>query len=277
MLGLFLTVLGTIFDEVTTSIGKIAIKSKVENVFTFGFLSNLVCALFFLVLIMVRLPEQGISLWPTFLIRIVSETILSFITILAIVKCTRSTFGFIRVGTIPLLLVVDVIIGYSISNFQILGIVFVTFSLLYLFLNHGLDKRGLGLAILATILPVVTISLAKYDFNHGNSIELEQGVVYIVMTILFFIMALRSKENPFVLFKKPLVMLQFAAQALGAVLLTYSFNIMTPSVHTAAKRATSVAAAVASGKLVFKEKKIILKIVALVICILGIILLAVGK
>ncbi len=272
-----MTVLGTVFDEVTTSIGKIAVKAKIENVFTFGFLSNLVCAIFFLVLILVRLPVQGINSWPTFLIRIVLETVLGFITILAIIKCTRSTFGFIRVGTIPLLLVMDTVIGYSVSNFQILGIIFVTFSLLYLFLNHGLDKRGLGLAVLATILPVVTISLAKYDFNHGNSIELEQGVVYIIMTASFFIMAIRSEENPFVLFKKPLVMLQFAAQALGAVLLTYSFNIMTPSVHTAAKRATAVAAAVGSGNLVFKEKKLLLKIIALIICILGIVLLAVGK
>lgn len=182
-----------------------------------------------------------------------------------------------RVGTVPLLLVIDTLIGYSISNYQILGIALVTFSLLYLYLNHGLEKRGLGYAILSTILPVATISLAKYDFTHGNSIELEQSVILVVLTLFFFIMALKRKENPFALFKKPIILLQFVIQGIGGVLITYGFNLMTPSIHTAAKRSTSVAAAVASGNLVFKEKKIILKIIALVICILGIVLLAFGK
>lgn len=277
MLGLFLTILGTVLDEVSTSIGKIAIKSKIESLYTFGFFSYLTCALLFIILMLFRLPGQEMNAWPTFLARMITETILGYYTIVAIIKCSRSTFGFIRVGTVPLLLIVDAVLGYSISNYQIVGIALITFSLLYLYMNHGIEKRGLGYAILVTVLPVVAISLAKYDFNHGNSIELEQSMIFIAMTLFFFLLAMRAKEKPFALFKKPLVLTQFAAQAFGAVLITYGFNLMTPSVHTAAKRSTSVAAAVASGNLVFKEKKLILKIIALAICILGIALLAVGK
>lgn len=273
MLGVFLTILGTVFEEIGTSAGKVAVKLKVESIFSYGFISNLCATIMFAFLAVWRYPQLDISAWPTFLVRLPLELILSYLTIQAITKCSRSAFGFLRTGTIPLLLVVDAFMGYRLDGYQMLGIGLITAALLYLHMNHGLDKPGLKYAVLATIVPVATASLAKFDFNHGNSWELEQTIICAAITVFFYLVAKSKRERPFSLFKKPLVLMQACATAASSAVLTYGFLLIAPSVHMAAKRSTAVLAAVGSGGLAFHEKKLFVKAIAVAACVIGVILL----
>lgn len=93
----------------------------------------------------------------------------------------RSTYGFLRVLTIPLLLLVDLALGYSLSQGQIVGVSILTLSVLLLLLNHGLRTKGIGFVLLSAVNAVVTLSLFKYDITHFNSVEVEQGITQLVL------------------------------------------------------------------------------------------------
>lgn len=275
MFGILLTIIGSFFEEAGNSAGKTAVKSKIESIYTLGFVTNLCCAVLFAVMASLRWQDMAIGSWTTLMIRFPIELLLAHFSIIALTRCTRSTFGFLRTGTIPLLAIVDLFMGYGLDFYQILGILIISAALLFLHINHGLEKKGLKFAVLATIMPVVTISLAKYNFSHGNSWELEQALVLSAMAIYFYTVARSRGEKPFLLFKKPMVILQATITALGSVLLVWSLSLITPSIHTTVKRSTAVIAAVASGGIVFHEKKMLIKAVTVIACIIGIALLAI--
>lgn len=269
-----MTVIGALFEEAASSIGKLAVKLKIESPYSMGVVTNFWNVVLFLSLTLVKWPEQKISIWTTLIIRIVLETILGYITVNAITRSSRSTFSFIRSGTIPLLLIVDFILGYRIDLPQLVGIALISICLFILFANHGLDKKGLSYVLASTFLAVATISLFKYDINHGNSLELEQSLIGFSTLIFFLIMAKRTKAKLYKLIKEPLVLAQAATQALAAAFGTYGLSLIPPSVHIAASRSTTMIAAVSSGKLVFHEKRLGIKILALIFCVIGILLLS---
>jgi hypothetical protein len=275
MLGIFLTLIGTVLEEAGNSLAKASVKLKIESVNTLGFLSNSWSTIFFVALTVIRWPEMHIATWPTLLLRLPLEIIPAWFTVRAIAYCARSTFGFVRVTTIPLLLLADMVMGYHLDPYQMMGISLITFTLLFLYANHGFDRRGLFYAFAASLMPVVTSTLLKYNLNHGNSLELEQAMVGLTLTAYFYLQTRRAGEKPFRLLSKPIVLSQVLVHALGGVVLSYGFNLITPSVHMAAKRSTTVMASLVSGRYVFKEKKMGLKIAAMAICVLGIILLAI--
>ncbi len=210
--------------------------------------------------------------WQTFLIRMPLEMGVTFFTVTAVAKCARNAFGFVRTGTVPLLLPVDALMGYGLSYAQILGIALVTGAIFYLYVNHGLESRGLKYALFATVFPVTTTSLAKYNFTHGNSWELEQVLAFSAITFMLYFISRSKDERPLRHLKNPWTLVQALATALGNAVLIYGFNLMTPSVHTAAKRSTAVVAAASSGKIVFKEKHLAIKLLAAAVCVLGVIL-----
>ncbi len=203
MFGIILTIIGTLLDEVSTSAGKTAARLKIQNIFTSAFITNACSALMFTGIAIWRWPHMTLEAWPTFLVRLPLELCVTFFTVTAVAKCARSAFGLVRTGTIPMLLLVDALMGYSLSYAQILGIALITSAIFLLYVNHGLERRGLKYAILATLLPVATISLAKYNFNHGNSWELEQALAFLVTTVMLYAISRRKGEYPLRHFKKP--------------------------------------------------------------------------
>lgn len=275
MFGILLTLVGTIFEEAGNSLAKAGVKLKIESVDTLGFLSNFLTSIFFLALVAIRWQYQHIDVWSTLGLRLIVEIILAWFTVRAIAVCSRSTFGFLRVATIPLLLIVDTLMGYSLDAYQIAGILLITFMLFFLYANHGFEKRGLFFLIMASLLPVITCTLLKFNLNHGNSLELEQAIIGTVLTIYFYTQTWRRRENPFKFFTKPLLLAQVSFHALAGVILSFGFNLINPSIHMAAKRSTSVMASLASGRFVFHEKKMGIKVIAMAFCVLGIILLAI--
>src|SRR3989338_4789063 len=109
MFGIVLASIATFFEEVSDVIGRREARNKKETIYTMGFLHLFWVTIFFAVLVLVNHNNFRFSMasLPFFLIRLVLEVIQFYITLTAVVVADRSTFGFIRVLTIPLLLLTD--------------------------------------------------------------------------------------------------------------------------------------------------------------------------
>src|SRR3989344_4119813 len=123
MIAFFLSFLAKVFDEIGTSIGKHKVQLSKESIYTMGFLNMFWGALFFLsfAFFIRKAFVFSFESLPTFIPRLVLEVAQTHVTLNAIVAASRSTFSFIRIFTIPLLLLIDIILGYSITTNQIAG------------------------------------------------------------------------------------------------------------------------------------------------------------
>src|SRR3989338_2659827 len=193
MFGIFLLASGAFFSEVGVSLGKEEVARRKENIYTYGFLSLFLSTLAFFVIVLLRGKFLfSLESLPTLSLRIGLEILQAYVSIRAITTADRSTFGFLRVLTIPLLLLVDLALGYSLAINQIIGSGILTLSILFLFLNHGLSSKGIGLVLFSAVNAVILISLFKYDITYYNSVEVEQGIIQVILLIFFALMALNT-------------------------------------------------------------------------------------
>ena len=275
MFGVLLSSIGTFFDEITLSIGKAKVNQKQYSIFTFSFLNHFFVFLFLVAIIIYKQKFIfSLASLPTFTLRAILEIILTQIALLAISQADRSTFGFIRVITLPLLLLVDLILGYQINNFQLAGIGLIIIAMFFIFTNRGIKKQGALLTLFSAILAVATLSLYKYHITHYNSVEAEQSLICLIILIYQFFMAkLVARENPFCFFKKPIFLGQSLASGLGGLAVSYAFIFAPASVILAAVRSSAVIWTVFFGKFYFKEKNLLLKFLILSLLIFSIILL----
>lgn len=213
---------------------------------------------------------------PTFAIRAVLEIIQANITLKAICKAERSAFSFIRTLTIPLLLTVDIILGYSIGILQIAGIGIIILTILYFYANKGLNKKGSLLTLFTALNAVATVSLYKYNITHFNSFEAEQFTIQIILIIYFIIAGfLIAKQNPFKFLKKPLPFSQSIIQGIGSVLGSFAYSFAPASIIMAVERSSGIVWAVLSGNVYFHEKHLAAKLLILALLVSSIVLLAV--
>lgn len=275
MFGIVLTIVSSFFSEIFASIGKIEVEKKGESIYTMGFLQIFSGALLFLGIIFWKTSfDFSLASLPTFLPRIFIEIVLISIVLKATVVVDRSTFSFMRIATLPLLLMVDLFIGYSINSMQIIGIGIIMFALVIFFAHHGINKRGINLAIWSSVLPVVTISLFKYNITHYNSVEAEEFLIAVSLLAYFFFMAIKyAGENPIKFLAKPLFFKQSLFEGLAMTLNSFAYLFASTSVITSAKRSSAVLWAVLSGNKIFEEKHIVLKLILFVFLTVGTILL----
>jgi len=144
MLGIILVSIGTLFEEISDSIGKSKLTSREESPYTMAFLSLFWGTIFFGV---ISVAKNDLFLFrleslPTFLVRTVFEIIQLYVSVLAIARADRTTFCFLRTLTIPLLLLVDLFIGYKLNLFGIVGVSIITLTTLLLFSRHEVKKGG---------------------------------------------------------------------------------------------------------------------------------------
>ena len=286
MLGLLLVIGSTLASEAGTSIGKWETAHGKESMYTMGFLNSLWATVFLLALAF-SVPSgffapgfpsgfvfSAASL-PTFLPRLALEIIQAYVTVHAIVYADRSTFGFLRIITIPLLLVADIALAYSIDTFHIAGMGLIIVSLILLFINHGIRRKGAWLVVFIAVNAVLTISLYKYDITHFNSIEAEQTLVSLVLLAFFFCMArMRAKENPLRFFARPIFFAQSLFMGASGAIMSFAYLFSAASVITTAERAANVLFAMLSGRLYFHEKKLWTKVVSFILIMAGLALLA---
>lgn len=278
MIGVLLSSISSFFGEVAGSIGKFEISNHKESIYTMAFL-DLFWGIF--IFSAIALFKEGsfvfsLASLPTFGLRAFLEIFQMIFTIIAVVKVERSTFSFIRVGTIPMLLIVDLFLGYSITINQAAGMGIIFLGLILLFLNKSIVKNNIGFVVFTAINAVVTISLYKYDISHFNSVVAEQLVMTVFLSLVSILLAFFvAKENPLKFLKKPIFLSQSVASGLGSVIMSFAYSLAPASIMLAATRSSSVLWAVASGNHYFHEKHILLKIFLFVVLLTGLVLLAV--
>lgn len=268
---------GTFIDEICTSLGKWNIEHKKENIYTFGFLNLFWGLVFFIVLAVVRDSFKfSLESLPLFSLLVILTMAQTFSSLEATVKADRSTFGFIMVGTIPLLLLADFLLGYDISTFHIWGVCVIVMSLLLLFTNHGLGKKGLGYVIFSTVNATFTISIYKYLITNYNSVEGQNIVMFCFIMLFLFIMAVwRGKENPIPFIFKRGFFFQGLGRGIAEVLIGFAFSFAPASIITSAKRGLSVLWSIISGNKFFHENHVVIKATAFLMVIIGLGLLTV--
>ncbi|HCB35700.1 MAG: hypothetical protein A2W52_00945 [Candidatus Taylorbacteria bacterium RIFCSPHIGHO2_02_49_25] len=276
MFGIFLLASGAFFSEVGVSLGKEEVARRKENIYTYGFLSLFLSTLAFFVIVLLRGKFLfSLESLPTLSLRIGLEILQAYVSIRAITTADRSTFGFLRVLTIPLLLLVDLALGYSLAINQIIGSGILTLSILFLFLNHGLRSKGIGLVLFSAVNAVILISLFKYDITYYNSVEVEQGIIQVILLIFFALMAWKTTErNPLQLLRNPRFLFQSLSQAIAGVLVSFGYLFVPASVAASVERSTAVFFSLVSGNRYFHEKKFAQKLLAFLLLALGFAFLA---
>ncbi len=277
MFGVLITSLGTLFTEVSNSIGKFEAMEGKEGIYSLIFLNSLFQAVIFIVLAVTGSEKFVFVLasLPTFSVRFLLELFQAYVGAKATITADRSTTSFLFVLTIPLLLIVDVALGYAFNIYYLIGMAILILVFISFFYNRNFSKKGSLYAAIAAVNAVLTISLYKYDITHFNSVVGEQLVLTVFFLIAFFFFAyFRTKENPFRLLSRPVCAVQSASDGIGAVLISFAYPFAPASVITAAKRSSSVLWAVLSGNHYFKEKHILLKFSIMVFLIASLVFLA---
>ncbi len=276
MIGILLQAIATFFEEVSGSLGKWMVERREESYFALGFQNTILSVVFFVCLIAFdpsrwRLDPRS---FPTLAILIVIACIQGWAAMKATIVAERSSFNFIRTGTIPLLLAVDLLLGYVLKPMQVAGILLILIALAALFVNHGVEKKGALLVGWTAIGSVATISLYKWHITHYNSVEAEQIILHAALLIMYFWGARRYfKENPLKLLARPHALAQSGAYALGSILESFAYLYGPASIILAAKRSFAVLWGIAAGNRVFHEKHPALRVAVGGAIVIGIVLL----
>jgi multidrug transporter EmrE-like cation transporter len=275
LIGVGLVVVAMLFGEVAADIGKIEVRKKEESIYTMAFLNIALGTIIFIVIGIFRSKMHfNPAALPGIIMRSAFDMVLIYLNSLLIVKASRSTVGFLHVGTIPLLLIVDAILGFKIETLQLVGIGVIVTTIILLATHHGLDKKGLKIGIFTALIPVVTITIYRYNIENFHSVEIEQAISHGLLMIQLFVMAhFIAKENPFKFFRKKIFIAESVFNGVASVLSSFAYIYAPPSVITAAKRSAGVLWTTVSGSLYFHEKHIALKVAAMMLIIVGLVLL----
>lgn len=273
---LFLWLAGTFFWEIDNSITK-------NNSEKYHFLALWVITSFFGILIfslswIYKLFFTEIQLYlniesiPLLFIRLALEVVQSYITILALKHCDRSTYSIIRVVTIPLLICIDLLLGQKFSQNSLLGIGIMLIS--FVWFNAKLkmiDFRGWKLALFTAINAAITISLFKFSVSHyHNSIEVDQFFIYSGILIFFMVYNFRKNKTCALkeIFKNRHFTYQWISTWLANLISSYAFLYLNASEATTIKRWWEMFWSMLSGVFIFSEKHLNKKLV-FAFCILG--------
>lgn len=285
MIGLLLTALGSLAHETSTAIGKWEEAHRKESIYAVGFLASVGGFLSFLALSFFVPPNffapgfpQGFHFdprsLPTIIPKLLLDVSIAWAGAMALARADRSTFGFLHVITIPLLLIIDAQLGYALSTHQLTGILLIVGSVLVLWVNHGIRHRGAWLVVFISIGAAATISLFKYNITHFNSVEAEQLIAYSVLLVFFYTMArMRAKESPFRLLLRPVFFAQAFLAGTAGILVSFAYLFSTASIITAAHRGFDILLAILSGRLYFHEKKLWIKFICFAMILGGLLLL----
>lgn len=278
MYGALLAILGSSFEEASNSIGKYEVRKHVVSIYTFGFLTLLVGTT---LLLAEGLARQSLvfsfASLPTFLPRVALEILQAYVTVRAITISDRGDFGLVKSLTIPLLLLVDIALGYAIAPTQITGMVFIVTPVLVLLWIERSQIRGLPYLLIAATNAVVTISLYKYDIAHFNSVEAEQAIVGGVLMVYFFLFAyFKAGENPLRFLHRRIFAFQANASGLASVAESFAYSFAPASVILAVLRSSAILLAILSGRFYFHERHFLTRTALFVLVLVGMILLIPG-
>ncbi len=274
--GVGLSALGSLAEEASCSIGKKEMALHVESPFTFGMLNAvwMVAISLFLILFVRHTFLFSLATLPFFCTRMVLEIALAHGTVRAIQIAERTTYGLLRVITIPVLLIADVVIGSGLGWMQILGVIVIILSMIVFFLNHGFARRGVWLVVATSITGAITSLLYRYTLTHGNAVEAESLISGTLIATYFFFQARHHEQkNPFTHLRNRLIVFQSAAFGASSIILGFSFLFAPSSVVMAVKRSAAVIWSMIAGIAVFHERDRVTKTIAATLAVIGVVLL----
>lgn len=275
MIGILLIVTASLFEEFSTSSAKESITRKIESIPSRVVLVG-VWSIFFFGASLLAGAEWRFSAasLPFFIPRLLLEILLAHITVSALARADRSTFGFIRTLTIPLVLGIELALGTALLPSQIAGVTALFFALAVLGMNHALDGKGMRLALLSACISAITLSLFKYDITHYNSVAAEQLLATVIVWLYFLGYAIvKLRENPFRLLRTRRILSESAASGVANLIGSFAYSFAPAAVIVATQRATGVAFSIVAGALRFHERHIGEKFLVLGLTVLGIVLL----
>ena len=274
MIGILLVALGEIAAQIGFAIGKYEASHKHESYYALAFLTFFWSTPFFLLWGMYGPGEFIFSLesLPTFTARIILEIGVVYTGVHALVAADRSTFSFLRTLTIPLLLAVDLVLGYTLNLQQIAGIALIVFGALILASRHGLSRHGKALALLCALFAVGTISLFKYNITTYNSVEAEQFFTHLILLVAIWIAAyVHTGENVFRACKKRALLALSLVAGFASVLISFAMIFTTASIVTTIKRSVEILGSIVLGRAYFHEHHIVVKLIASLFILTGIV------
>lgn len=253
-----LLMLGSHFlGQLSTAIGKGELAKKTETTYSYVFLSIFYLTLFLIIGVLLgadfHFSSQSL---PYFIPRIVLEIIVAHLGAIAISKADLSTFSFLRLLSIPLVLAIDILVGYSIKPLQMLGILLVFGCLIFLFSKKTLTRAGSGYVIAMALLIPVPLSLFKYDITHFNSVAAEQIIMSLFLMTYFTAAAwMHKKERTWSYLSKPTMEKQSIVSGFGAVLNNYAYTFVPTSIALTFSRTSEILWAIIFGNTIFHEHK----------------------
>lgn len=272
MILLLLLLSATLAQEASESIGKDSIGKRRESIYNAAFLS-----IFWRIALLLATLAFGVEFrfdtasLPTLSVRIVLEIIMAFLGAEMLLKAERSTVGFLRLLTIPLLLAVDLTLGYAISSMQIIGIGIMLFALTLAFHHNPKGKKGAWLAVASALVGVAGASFYKFNITHYNSVVAEQVIVLSAVMVFFYA---TSGKSPWRLLFKPFTGAQSLSSGIGFTLESFAYSLAPASVVIALKRTFALNWSIVSGHKYFHEKTLGRKVYSGAIMAIGLALIA---
>ncbi len=286
MIGILLVAVGTLACEIGSAIGKVTLHAHEKRVYPLAVITNIGGGLLLFISALLLPPNLfgpgvpgglvfSLASIPFLLVRVVLEITQTQITLLALSRADRSTFGFLRTITLPLLLVVDLWLGYNIPATRLWGVMAIIIGLLFLFLNHGLSKKGSVLTLFTAVNAVITISIFKYDITHFNSVAVEQCIIIFFIVAYFWILSRRTHQYPVRLLRERRYWSQFGLATVDSAAMSFAYVFAAASVISSARRALGVLWAIGSGEYYFHERHIVIKLISFAFVAAGIVLLVI--
>jgi len=287
MIGIIITSFATLIGEVGQSLSKEELHQRRESHYELAFINGLFGILFFLTIVFLvpshtEIGQQfsglvfNIDSLPTFITRLVLEIILIHLIIIGLEKASRATFSFLRILTIPFLVVADIALGFNISWLEILGMGVILTTVLTMLSTRTLRTAGAWHVAGGSLLAVFTISLYQYNITNFNSIAGEQLMMYACLgTYLGIASVYTTRKNPLRHLKRPRVAIRAISGGLASVMISFAFLFAPSSIITTAKRTSAILWAILSGNRFFHEQHIGAKLAGLGMLSISLIMLAI--
>ncbi|MCB9822654.1 hypothetical protein H6800_00075 [Candidatus Nomurabacteria bacterium] len=265
--------ISSLFGELSESVGKKQVQKKTEDIYALGFLNSFWVSIFFLITIIFGADFRfNFASLPTFLPRLFLEIILAHIMVLGIIKAERSSFAYLRLITIPLVLIIEIALGNSISSYQILGVILMFAGLFLLLFRNTKSRTGFWPVAIGAVIAAITLSLFKYNITHFNSVAAEQFIITSAIVMYFCIASkLKSKPINLGLLIKPKTGVQAISSGLETMLVSFAFYFAPTSIITVLKRTTAMFWSLIFGHKYFKEKGLLVKVISGALIAIGLI------
>ena len=275
MLGILLAFSGNFFGEFASSFGKQLLEKKELSVYLYGAVNYFLLTLLFLVIVF--MGGESLALGGgvlLFFVRSFFEIVQSELQLRALQFADRTTFGFLRTITIPVLLVVDLVLGYVLTMTQFVGVLLVTLSLVFMFSGKHMKRNGFYLSLFSALNAVITISLYKYNITHFRSVAVEGFYITLLLASYFiFRSALLHGSRSFPLLPRRSALLSSLGNGVASVLVSFAYQYGPASLILAMVRAGGLFWSFFSGALYFHEDGVRRKFVVLSMLIVAVFLM----